>query len=75
MAGDFYSIADMAIWPWAKGWEGQQQTLDDKPHFAAWLDRVGARPATAKGFITGAELRTDAPMTAEQQKMFFGIKY
>ena len=75
VAGDFYSIADMAIWPWAKGWEGQQQTLDDKPHFAAWLDRVGARPATAKGFITGAELRTDAPMTAEQQKMFFGIKY
>jgi GSH-dependent disulfide-bond oxidoreductase len=74
VAGDFYSIADMAIWPWAKGWEGQQQTLDDKPNFAAWLARVGDRPATAKGQEVGAELRSDVPMTAEQQKMFFGIK-
>ncbi|NKB29545.1 MAG: glutathione S-transferase family protein [Rhodobacteraceae bacterium] len=74
VAGDFYSIADMAIWPWAKGWEGQEQTLDDKPNFAAWLDRVGARPATAKGQQVGEELRSDKPMTPEQQKMFFGIK-
>ena len=74
VAGDFYSIADMAIWPWAKGWEGQQQTLEDKPNFAAWLTRVGDRPATAKGQAVGEELRSDKPMTPEQQNLLFGIK-
>jgi GST-like protein len=34
VAGDFFSIADMAIWPWASLWEGQKQTLEDKPHMA-----------------------------------------
>ena len=57
VAGDFYSIADMAIWPWAKGWEGQQQTLDDKPNFARWLDLVGSRPAVQKGANVAIEMR------------------
>ena len=57
VAGDFYSIADVAIWPWAKGWEGQQQTLDDKPNFARWLDLVGSRPAVQKGANVAIEMR------------------
>ncbi|PCH69101.1 MAG: glutathione S-transferase, partial [Rhodobacteraceae bacterium] len=32
VAGDNYTIADMSIWPWASLWQGQQQTLEDKPH-------------------------------------------
>lgn len=48
VAGD-YSIADMAIWPWASLWEGQQQTLEDKPHLKRWLEVVGARPAVRAG--------------------------
>jgi len=31
----FFSIADMAIGPWASLWEGQKQTLEDKPHMAS----------------------------------------
>ena len=49
VAGDFFSIVDMAIWPWASLWEGQKQTLDDKPHMARWLEQVGARPAVIAG--------------------------
>jgi len=44
VAGD-YSIADMAIWPWASLWEGQEQDISNMPHLSAWLDRVAARPA------------------------------
>lgn len=61
VAGDFFSIADMAIWPWACLWEGQEQTLDDKPHFARWLDEVGSRPAVIKGKSVAAELRNATP--------------
>ncbi len=57
VAGDFFSIADMAIWPWASLWEGQQQTLEDKPHLARWLDTVTARPGVVAGRALFAELR------------------
>ena len=65
-----YSIADMAIYPWAAGWEGQQQTLDDKPNFAAWLARMAARPEVAKGMEVGAELRQKAFSNEEMERLF-----
>ena len=73
VAGDFYSIADMAIWPWACLWEGQQQDISDKPHFARWLDLVGAREAVQKGKSLAADKR-QATRTEEEQKILFGQK-
>ncbi len=72
VAGDFYSIADMAIWPWAILWEGQEQTLDDKPHLARWLDTVGERDAVQKGKALGAEMRSDVQKDRDAQKVLFG---
>jgi GST-like protein len=66
VAGADYSIADMAIWPWAQNWKGQEQTLDDKPNFARWLDAVWARDAVKRGKAVGQELR-DRPQTAEEK--------
>ncbi|MGI9394620.1 MAG: glutathione S-transferase N-terminal domain-containing protein [Boseongicola sp.] len=77
VAGDAYTIADMAIWPWAQNWERQQQTIDDKPNFARWLDAVWARPAVKRGKAVGEELRNQ-PQTdearAEANKILFGQK-
>ncbi len=77
VAGDFYSIADMAIWPWAQNWRGQEQEIDTKPNFARWLDAVAARPAVRKGKDLGAELR-DRKRSREEElaahKVMFGQK-
>lgn len=64
VAGDFYSIADMAIWPWASQWIRQEQTLDDKPHMRRWLYQLGRRPALVRGRLFVAEKRreTDAEL-------------
>jgi len=70
VAGDFYSIADMAIWPWASLWEAQLQTLDDKPHMKRWLDTVGAREGVQKGRALAAEKR-DQLKTKEGMKIMF----
>ena len=59
VAGDFVSIADFAIWGWASLWEGQQQTLDDKPHMARWLDTMSARPGVQAGRALHADKRKD----------------
>ena len=73
VAGDTLSIADIAIWPWAQNWEGQQQTLDDKPHLKRWLETLALRPA----FITGKAVASDArsgASAAETQKILFAVK-
>ncbi|SCM68220.1 glutathione S-transferase family protein [Donghicola eburneus] len=57
VAGDFYSIADIAIYPWASLWEGQQQTLDDKPNLSRWLEELAARAAVAKGMALHLDKR------------------
>ena len=67
-----YSIADMAIWPWARGWENQQQDIAKFPNLKAWLDRLAARPAVAEGQAVAAEERRDLSADKEAQKVLFG---
>jgi len=71
VAGDFYSIADMAIWGWASLWEGQGQTLDDKPHMARWLDEVGARPGVQRGRALAADKRSNLQADRKAQEVLF----
>jgi len=77
VAGDFYSIADMAVWGWASLWKGQQQTLDDKPNMARWLDEMIDRPGVQRGRALAADKRKEPSATTEQQaanKHLFGQK-
>ena len=73
VAGDFYSIADMAIWPWAILWEGQQQDISDKPNLSRWLDQVGAREAVQKGKALASDKRA-VTQSKDAQKVLFGQK-
>ncbi len=69
-----YSIADMAIWPWARGWEKQQQDIDQFPNMAAWLERVGARPAAEAGVALAADARNDLTTDRAAQRVLFGTR-
>ncbi|WP_204115478.1 glutathione S-transferase N-terminal domain-containing protein [Shimia biformata] len=71
VAGDFFSIADMSIWGWASLWEGQQQTLDDKPHMKRWLDELAARPGVQRGRALFAEKRGDFRKDQNAQDTLF----
>ena len=72
VAGDFLSIADFAIWPWAQNWKGQEQTLEDKPHLARWLNAMAARPAVQRGRAVGADRRRDLSQDRTAQAILFG---
>ncbi len=74
VAGDFFSIADMAIWPWASLWEGQEQTLEDKPHMKRWLHTVAARPGVRAGRAVAAEKRGDLAADKAAQAVLFRTK-
>ncbi|QHQ34279.1 glutathione S-transferase N-terminal domain-containing protein [Algicella marina] len=71
VAGDFFSIADMAIWPWACLWEGQEQDIARFPHMEAWLNRVGERPAVQKGKAVAEEKRSSKPADRKSQDILF----
>lgn len=49
LAGDDYSIADMATYPWAARHEWHGIELADFPAVNRWYDAIGARPAVQKG--------------------------
>jgi len=56
IAGDHYSIADMAIWPWyggmVKGWNynaGEFLAVHEYKNLLRWADQLHARPAVKRG--------------------------
>ncbi|MBQ4824123.1 glutathione S-transferase N-terminal domain-containing protein [Leisingera sp. HS039] len=70
VAGPDCTIVDMAVWPWASLWEGQQQVVEDKPHLARWLELMWSRPGVVAGRALHAELRGDRSDTKAQQVLF-----
>ena len=73
IAGNDYSIADIACFPWVMTHKAQQFTLDDFPHVKRWFAEVRARPAVQRGLAVGKELKSDAPvMDEEARKHLFG---
>ncbi len=73
VAGEDYSIADMAIYPWIVPHENQKQDLADFPHVRRWFDAIGARPATARAYAVADTLKDlPAPTPEEFQRNLFG---
>ena len=72
LAGEEYSIADMATYPWIVPWKRQQQNLDDFTHLRRWFDDIRARPATVRAYAKGEALSAQPAVTEEGKKLLFG---
>ena len=72
IAGDDYTIADMAVYPWIVPWQRQQQKLDDFPDLKGWFEAVRARPATIRAYARGEPYRSRPTVTEEGKKILFG---
>jgi GST-like protein len=60
MAGDNYSIADMATWPWARNHELLRlNDYAEFPNLARWVAAIGERPAARRMIAKEAEIRVD----------------
>lgn len=49
LAGDDYSIADIATWPWLASHTELGLDMTAYPAISAWLARIAQRPATLRG--------------------------
>lgn len=73
VAGDDYTIADMASYPWVLP-EPQGQNIEDFSNLKRWKEAIADRPATKTAYAKGEEIRpSEQPsMTDEQKKIMFG---
>lgn len=53
VCGDKLTIADIAIYPWVRGWKWSKINITDQPNVEAWIKRVRARPAVERGLAYG----------------------
>jgi GST-like protein len=72
IAGDDYSIADMASYPWIVSWKRQQQNLDDFSNLRRWFDMVRARPGTQRAYAKGEPYSGRPTVTEEGKNILFG---
>ncbi|WP_296585593.1 glutathione binding-like protein [Xanthobacter sp.] len=72
VAGEEYSIADMAIYPWIVPHQRQQQDLDAFPNLKRWFEAVAARPATIAAYAKGEPFTKRPTVTEEGKKILFG---
>ncbi|KJK23642.1 glutathione S-transferase [Burkholderiaceae bacterium 16] len=49
LAGDAYSVADIATFPWLRNWQNQGVEMDDYPHLKRWFNEIAERPAVKRG--------------------------
>jgi GST-like protein len=72
LAGNDYTIADMATYPWIRPWKAQGQDMDAHPNLKRWFDTIYARPAVARGCTLLSERRRKGLMDAKQREIMFG---
>jgi GSH-dependent disulfide-bond oxidoreductase len=72
VAGDHYSIADIACYPWIVPYERQQQRLEEFPNLARWFEDIKARPATVRAYARAAEINTAPSVSEESRRILFG---
>ncbi len=75
IAGNQYTIADMAIFPWLRSWQNQGIDWADYPHLKEWFDRIGQRKAVQRGVAVLADARKPSHDAKAKEILFGNTQY
>ncbi|MEL6317556.1 MAG: glutathione S-transferase N-terminal domain-containing protein [Pseudomonadota bacterium] len=64
LAGDEYSLADIAAFPWATHWEWQGVNLAAHPNVLRWYREIAGRDAVRRGYAVPKPAEIPAPPAA-----------
>jgi len=64
-----YSIADINVFPWVKGWKWSGvESIDEFPNVAAWIERISARPQVVAGLRVPEPVKPPASKEEEEAR-------
>ena len=72
LAGDEYSIADMAVFPWMRNPERRGIDMVEYPNAKRWFDEIDARPAVQRALKVLSEVNNAAPHDDKSRDILFG---
>jgi len=73
VAGDEYTIADIAAFPWLRNIELLAIDLSKRPHVKAWIDKIAARDAVKRAMAKVAAIKSVRDSASDDAKdRFFG---
>jgi GSH-dependent disulfide-bond oxidoreductase len=71
LAGEEYTIADIATFPWLRSWKNQGVEIEEFPHLKEWFDTIAARPAVVRGVAAFSDVHK--PLTDDKSRdILFG---
>ncbi|MFC4726636.1 glutathione S-transferase N-terminal domain-containing protein [Coralloluteibacterium thermophilus] len=74
IAGDEYTIADMACYPWVDPYAGAPMDMTPFPEVRRWKEAIAARPATQRAYALTAQVNPNAgkPLGEDERRQLFG---
>lgn len=75
LAGDEYTIADIASFPWARSSANQGIDWNEYPNAKRWFDLIDARPAVQRGVAVLADLRKPLQDDKAKDILFGNTQY
>ena len=75
LAGDQYTIADIATFPWLRSWQNQGVELDDYPNLKRWFNAIAERPAVKRGVEVLANARKPLHDDKAREMLFGTTQY
>lgn len=71
LAGEDYTIADMAAYPWTRYRKVQGQDFDEFPYVERWYREMKARDAVLRGIEAGRYLTENQPEMTDEEKAHY----
>ena len=68
VAGDDYTIADMAAFPWLRNIELLAMDLSKRPHLKAWVDKLNARDAVKRAYAKVGAIKSARDTATDDAK-------
>ncbi len=72
LAGDDYSVADIAVFPWMRNADKRGINLAEYPNARRWFDAINARPAVQRALLVLSDVNNTAPHDEKSRDILFG---
>jgi GST-like protein len=72
LAGDEYTIADIATFPWVRNPDRRGINLADYPSVKRWHDAIAVRPAVQRGVAVLADRQRQGSITDSERENLIG---